>query len=129
MQGAGRHRFEAERERPLRIAQHVAVTPIATGSGTTLFTADADTDFLVESLWVANITGTAATLGLYIGAVEDAKAAIKGLSVAANGRVPLCEAQGLRYRLQPGAALIAVAGSASALNMGGWGYSVSGGEQ
>lgn len=113
-------------------AQPVGVLPVG-ATATTIYNNASEYDFLISSLWASNITGTAATLTLHAvpesGSAADANAIMKGFSLDPNsGPVALCSYSGIRIRLQPGMSLVALSGTASAINIGGWGQEVLGGE-
>lgn len=125
--------FDAGNIRPSRIVKPVAIIPLA-GTETTIYDNAGSFDFLVQSLWVSNITGSAVTLTLWAytsgGSASDAVAIYKGFSVAANsGPVPVCSLSGIRIRLRPGMLLTGLGSTGAALNVGGWGVEVLGGDE
>ncbi len=125
-------RVSVEERRPVDLRpQPIAVTSIGS-SATTIYANTGPRDFLIVSLWVSNITGTAATLTLHAvpagGSAGDGNAIVKGFSIAANSApIVLCSDAGLRFRLQPGRTLSGLGSTGAALNVGGWGFEVFGG--
>ena len=116
-----------------RVVKPVNITALGTTS-TVIYANTSSFDFLIQSLWVSNITGAGVTFDLWSyasgGSAGDAAAIFKGFAIDANsGPVPLCTLSTIRVRLQPGMTLSGAGSSASALNAGGWGVEVLGGEE
>jgi hypothetical protein len=113
-------------------AQPIGIVSVG-ATATTVYDNTGAYDFLIPSLWAANITGAAVALTLHAvpagGSAGDGNAIMKGRSIAANSEpVPVCSQAGIRIRLQPGMRLVALGGTGAAINMGGWGFEVLGGE-
>lgn len=126
-----RLRQEIEPSLPLQRAFHIAVTPILT-TATTLITAEDDEDFRVDALWAHEVGGGTPTLSLHVvpasGMVGVGNARLYQVAFAARQDLIVCGGEKPQLRLQPGASLVAVASAAGVINMGGWGYSIAGGE-
>lgn len=122
-------RQEIARQAPLRRSVPVPVAQILT-TATTLITAAADEDVLIESLWAGNISSSADSVSLYMvpdgGSPGTGNAVVTGYAVSANTVAELCGYWGPRFRLEPGYSLVATAATAGRINMGGWGYAIGG---
>lgn len=93
-----------------------------------IYAAPEQADFVIERLFVANVTSAADTLQLHFvefgGSVATANAAYLDLSVPANTTVALGAVDGVR--LNPGTSIYGSCATANALNFGGSGIEVRG---
>ena len=116
---------QVRRQKALRAAQPIEPTQLGT-SAATIYTARADSDFLISHLWVANVTGGAVTYTLYFvpsgGTAGTGNAAVFQGSLAANAREVVEVA--VNHRIPSGATVQALCSSANAVNIGGWGFDI-----
>ena len=125
---------EQELGRPRTIIKPIATVRVQ-ATATTIYTATPSFDFLIRHLWAANITGSAVALTVHMvpasGSPSDANACMKGVSIAANTTVLLdcLTGSGMGSLLQPGMSLVALAATADAINLGGWGNDIIGSDQ
>lgn len=107
----------------LRTAQPIEPVSLTTTIATVI-AAKADADFLVSHLWVANVTGLAATYTLHFvpsgGTASTANMVAFQTSLGANASAIVDVA--INHRLPEGASIQALCSTANAINIGGWGY-------
>lgn len=111
----------------LRLPKPFIITPLQT-TVSTVYTADAVADFLIEHMWVSNITGGALTYTIYFvppsNSASTINAAVVGKSLAANTSELVTVA--VNHRIPAGSTIQALCSSNNGINLGGWGSDIFG---
>jgi hypothetical protein len=117
----------SRRQASNKSAVPIPVTPLPATS-TTILTVPASLDFWITHLWVANTTGAAVNYTVHFvpsgGSASNANMAVYSRALAAATSEIIEVA--INHRLTGGSSIVASASSASAINIGGWGYLISG---
>ena len=120
-------RFQPEANHLLRVPRPIDLVALQTTAGTIL-TARADADFQIEHIFVANVSGSAATYTLHLvpasGSVSTANKVIDAEAISANSSSVVFALKGMM--LQPGMTLRGLGSANDAINIGGWGYDFQG---
>ena len=125
-----RQRQEIEAPRLLQTRQEIPLVRAQT-TFTTLLTARADAYFLVENLWMANVTAGAITVQVCLvapaGSATSANAVAWTVAIAANTSALIVGASGLL--VPPGYTLQGQCSTNNAVNLFGWGWNIIGDAQ
>lgn len=124
---APRVAFDQQPRDLLRAYQDVGVTALQT-TNTTIYTAPADADFVIEGINVANVTGLADDVTIYFvpdgGSAGTSNMVLRSSQVLGSTTLRLTPFDG--ERLSPGTSIVARCTTANSINLSLWGYEYSG---